>query len=165
MIFLYNQISGDKMQILGIDIVLISITLSFASLVIAIIAIIVSIYLNKRSLNVPKQRESINSFLMKIEGEIEKHKKLIEPAGNARTIDYFIYYNGEKSPNYAISSFIDLLNDFKEKPEYQLLNKKHKKEINHLIDEWENYDSNDICSPEIYISKIKYIKRKFLNFL
>lgn len=80
MIFLYNQISGDKMQILGIDIVLISIILSFASLVIAIIAIIVSIYLNKRSLNVPKQRESINSFLMKIEGEIEKHKKLIEPA-------------------------------------------------------------------------------------
>ena len=153
------------MELFGIGIAIISIILSFLSLVIAIIAILVSYFSSEKVLNVPKQRESINSFLIKIEGEIEKHKKLIEPAGNARTIDYFIYYNGEKSPNYAISSFIDLLNDFKEKPEYQLLNKKHKKEINHLIDEWENYDSNDICSPEIYISKMEYIKRKFLNFL
>ena len=81
------------------------------------------------------------------------------------TLEYLIYYNDENSPNYAISSFIDLLNNFKETSEYQLLDKKHKKEINKLINEWLNYDSKEVNSPEVYISKMRDIKRKFLNFL
>ena len=153
------------MEIFGIDIAIISIILSFISIVIAIIAILVAIYLHKRSLNVPEQRESINIFLKKIDDEIEKHKKLIEPEGNVHTLEYFIYYNDENSPNYAISSFIDLLNNFKETSEYQLLDIKHKKEINKLLKEWSNYNSKDIGSPEVFISKMEDIKRKFLNFL
>lgn len=85
--------------------------------------------------------------------------------GNIHSLEYFIYYYDENSPNYAISSFIDLLNNFKDTPEYQLLNKKQKKEINNLIDEWSNFDSNDVNSPRVYISKMENIKRKFLNFL
>ena len=81
------------------------------------------------------------------------------------TLEYLIYYNDENSPNYAISSFIDLLNNFKETSEYQLLDKKHKKEINNIIDEWSNLDSRDVNSPEVYVSKMEDIKRKFLNFL
>lgn len=153
------------MELFGIDIAIIKIIHSFISIVIAIIAILVAIYLHKRSLNVPKQRESIDSFLKLIDDEIEKHKKLIEPEGNVHTLEYLIYYNDENSPNYAISSFIDLLNNFKETSEYQLLDKKHKKEINKLINEWLNYDSKEVNSPEVYISKMRDIKRKFLNFL
>ena len=153
------------MELFGIDIAIISIILSFISIGIAIIAILVAIYLHKRSLNVPEQRESINIFLKKIDDEVEKHKKLIEPEGNMHTLEYFIYYNDENSPNYAISSFIDLLNNFKETSEYQLLDKKHKKEINNIIDEWSNFDSSDVNSPSVYVSKMEDIKRKFINFL
>ena len=153
------------MEIFGIDITIISIIVSFLSLVIAIIAILVSYYTSEKVLNIPDQRESIKSFIWQIDNEIDKHKKLIEPKGNAHTLDYLIYYNNEESPNNAISGFVDLLKKFKKKPEYQSLNQKHKKEINKMIGEWSNYDSKDVCSPEAYISKMEEIRTKFLNFL
>ena len=51
------------MELFGIGIAIISIILSFLSLVIAIIAILVSYFSSEKVLNVPKQRESIDSFL------------------------------------------------------------------------------------------------------
>lgn len=70
------------MELFGIGIAIISIILSFLSLVIAIIAILVSYFSSEKVLNVPKQRESIDSFLKLIDDEIEKHKKLIESTWN-----------------------------------------------------------------------------------
>lgn len=147
------------MEIYGIDISLI------ISVVALISSILVPIYLNKNSLNVPIQRESIKKFLKLIDNEIDKHNQMFYKEDNSYTVDYIVYYKSEESPNKAILEFIELLNNFKETSDYQLLNKKHKKEINKLINKWSNYDSNDVNSPEVYVSKMEGIKRKFLNFL
>ena len=80
-------------------------------------------------------------------------------------IHYVIYYCNGEDPNNAIIEFIDMLKDFKNTSEYHLLDKKYKKEIEKIIKEWSNYNSEDVKSPEIYVSKMEDIKKKFLNFL
>lgn len=125
----------------------------------------VPLYLNKRSLNVPVQRKSLLSFINLLENEIKEHEEMEQPRGNAVPLEYLLYYGGDNSQNYVILNFIKLLNDFKETSEYQFLDNKHKNEINNIIDEWSKFSSKDVSSPEIYISKLKDIKRTFVDYL
>ena len=109
------------------------------SIVISIIALISSIvvplYLNKRSLNVPVQRKSILSFINLLENEIKEHEVMEPPKGNVVPLEYYLHYGEHNSQNHVILNFIKLLNDFKETSEYQFLDKKHKKEIIKIIDD------------------------------
>lgn len=143
--------------------------LNIISIVISIIALISSIvlplYLNKRSLNVPVQRKSLLSFINLLENEIKEHEEIETPKGNVVPLEYLVYYGGDKLQNYTILNFIKLLNDFKETSEYQFLDNNHKDEINKLIYEWSNFSSDDVNSPEVYIRKLKDIKRTFVDFL
>lgn len=143
----------------------ISIIISIIAVICSILSIILSIYLNKRSLNVPAQRESLMSFINLLDNEIKKHEKIEKREGNTATIEYIIYYSQDKPQNYTIQKFIELLNDFKETTDYLLLDKKYKKQINKIIGEWSNYSSEDVNSPDIYISKLKDIKRTFVCFI
>ena len=142
--------------------------LNIISIVISIIALISSIvlplYLNKRSLNVPVQRKSLLSFINLLENEIKEHEEIETPKGNVVPLEYYIYYGRNNPQNNAILNFIKILNDFKETSEYQLLDKKYKKQINKIIKEWSNFSSDDVNSPEIYIEKLKDIKRTFVDF-
>lgn len=105
------------------------------------------------------------SFINLLDDEIQKHEKIEIPKGNKITLEYFIYYLQDKPQNNAILNFIKLLNDFKETYEYQLLDKKYKNEIEKIINEWSNFSSEDVNSPEVYVLKLKNIKRKFVDFL
>ncbi|WP_304094560.1 hypothetical protein, partial [Methanobrevibacter ruminantium] len=96
---------------------------------------------------------------------IKKHEKIENKEGNKSTLEYFIYYVSDKPQNNAILDFIKLLNDFKETSEYQFLGKKHKNEINNIIEVWSNFSSEDVSSPEIYIAKLKDIRRTFVDYL
>ena len=80
-------------------------------------------------------------------------------------LEYFLYYGEANFQNNVILNFINLLNDFKETSWYQFLDRKHKNEINKIIGEWSDYSSDDVNSPEIYILKLKDIKRTFDDFL
>ncbi|WP_304103902.1 hypothetical protein [Methanobrevibacter ruminantium] len=143
----------------------ISIFISIIAAICSFFSIIFSFYLHKRSLNVPVQRKSILSFINLLENEIKEHDEMEQPRGNAIPLEYLLYYGEHNSQNHVILSFIKLLNDFKETSEYQFLDKKHKKEINKIIDEWSNFSSEDVSSPEIYIAKLKDIKRTFVDYL
>ena len=111
------------------------------------------------------QRKSLLSFINLLENEIKEHEEMEQPRGNAVPLEYLLYYGEVNSQNHVILNFIKLLNDFKETSEYQFLDKKHKNEINNIIDEWSKFSSKDVSSPEIYISKLKDIKRTFVDYL
>lgn len=143
----------------------ISIIISIIAAICSFFSIIFSFYLHKRSLNVPVQRKSILSFINLLENEIKKHEKIENKEGNKSTLEYFIYYVSDKPQNNAILDFIKLLNDFKETSEYQFLDKKHKNEINNIIEVWSSFSSEDVSSPEIYILKLKDIRRTFVDYL
>lgn len=105
------------------------------------------------------------SFINLLDNEIKKHEKIEKTEGNTTTVEYLSYYASNKPQNITIENFIKILNDFKETTDYQLLNKKYKKQINKIIEEWSNYSSDDVNSPDIYISKLKDIKRTFVGFI
>lgn len=143
----------------------ISIIISIVAAISSIFSIIFSFYLHKKSLNVPVQRKSLRSFINLLEKEIKKHEGIELPKDNVVPLEYYIYYGRNNPQNNAILNFIKILNDFKETSEYQLLDKKYKKQINKIIKEWSNFSSDDVNSPEIYIEKLKDIKRTFVDFL
>lgn len=143
----------------------ISIIISIIAVICSISSIIFSFYLNKRSLNVPMQRKSLMSFINLLDDEIKKHEEIELPKGNVVPLEYFIYYGGGNPQNNVVLNFIKLLNDFKETSEYQLLDNKYKHEINKIINEWSNFSSEEVSSPEIYISRLKDIKRTFVDYL
>lgn len=111
------------------------------------------------------QRKSLMSFINLLESEIKKHEKIENREGNKSTLEYFIYYGAYKSQNNVIWNFIEILNEFKETSEYQILDKKYKNQINKILVEWSNFSSDDVNSPGEYISKLKDIKRTFVGFL
>ena len=143
----------------------ISIIISVVAAISSIFSIILSFYLNKRSLNVPMQRQCLMNFITLLENEIKKHEEIELPKGNVVPLEYFLYYGEANFQNNVILNFINLLNDFKETSGYQFLDRKHKNEINKIIGEWSDYSSDDVNSPEIYILKLKDIKRTFVDFL